>query len=61
MVSRLFLIYVVVELVGGIEPARSLMLEALAINVGLLAAGGACFLALLSSARKAGSLLQMGE
>ena len=38
-----------------------LMLEAFAINLGLLAAGGACFLALLASARKAGSLLQMGE
>ena len=38
-----------------------LMLEALAINAGLLAAGGATFLALLRSARKAGSLLQMGE
>jgi ABC-2 type transport system permease protein len=38
-----------------------LMLEALAINVGLLAAGGATFLALLRSARRAGSLLQMGE
>ncbi|HEY1942808.1 MAG TPA: ABC transporter permease [Roseiarcus sp.] len=38
-----------------------LMLEALAINLGLLAAAGGCFLALLESARKAGSLLQMGE
>jgi ABC-2 type transport system permease protein len=38
-----------------------LMLEALAINLGLLSAAGACFLALLESARRAGSLLQMGE
>ena len=38
-----------------------LMVEAFAINVGLIAAGGASFLALLDSARKAGSLLQMGE
>jgi ABC-2 type transport system permease protein len=38
-----------------------LMLEAFAINLVLLAAGGLCFLALLASARRAGSLLQMGE
>ena len=38
-----------------------LMLDALAINAALLAAGGAAFLALLESARRAGSLLQMGE
>ncbi|MGD0565519.1 MAG: ABC transporter permease [Roseiarcus sp.] len=38
-----------------------LMIEAFAINVGLMAAGGASFLALLDGARKAGSLLQMGE
>jgi ABC-2 type transport system permease protein len=38
-----------------------LMLDALAINLALLAAGGAAFVALLESARKAGSLLQMGE
>ena len=38
-----------------------LMVEALAINLALIAAGGAAFLALLESARKAGSLLQMGE
>jgi len=38
-----------------------LMLDALAINAALLAAGAAAFLALLESARKAGSLLQMGE
>ncbi|HYA72041.1 MAG TPA: ABC transporter permease [Roseiarcus sp.] len=38
-----------------------LMIEAFAINVGLLAAAGASFLALFDSARKAGSLLQMGE
>jgi ABC-2 type transport system permease protein len=38
-----------------------LMLEALAINVGLMALGAAAFLALLGSARKAGALLSMGE
>ncbi len=38
-----------------------LMFEALAINAFLLAAGTAAFLALLDSARRAGSLLQMGE
>jgi ABC-2 type transport system permease protein len=38
-----------------------LMAEALAINACLLVAGGASFLALLASARKAGALLQMGE
>jgi len=38
-----------------------LMLEALAINFALIAAGGAAFLALLDSARRAGALLQMGE
>jgi ABC-2 type transport system permease protein len=38
-----------------------LMLEALAINVVLLALGTASFLVLLDSARKAGTLLQMGE
>jgi ABC-2 type transport system permease protein len=38
-----------------------LMAEALVINLGLLAAGSVCFLALLDSARKAGSVLQMGE
>lgn len=38
-----------------------LMLEALTINLALLSAAGAAFLALLASARKAGSLLQMGE
>ena len=43
------------------EFRADLMLEALAINAGLLAAGGATFLALLEGARKAGSLLQMGE
>ena len=43
------------------EFRADLMAEALAINAGLLAAGGAIFLALLRSARKAGSLLQMGE
>ena len=37
------------------------MLEALTINLALLSAAGAAFLALLASARKAGSLLQMGE
>ncbi len=38
-----------------------LMAEAFAINLGLLLAGGASFLALLDSARYAGSLLQTGE
>jgi ABC-2 type transport system permease protein len=38
-----------------------LMLEALAINLCMLAAGLVAFLALLDSARRAGSLLQMGE
>jgi ABC-2 type transport system permease protein len=38
-----------------------LMAEAFAINLALIVAGGAAFLALLNSARKAGSLLQMGE
>jgi hypothetical protein len=37
------------------------MVEALAINAFLLAAGAVAFLALLDSARRAGSLLQMGE
>jgi ABC-2 type transport system permease protein len=38
-----------------------LMLEALAINIILLLAGVIAFLELLDSARRAGSLLQMGE
>jgi ABC-2 type transport system permease protein len=38
-----------------------LMVEALAINVALLIAGAFAFLGLLDSARRAGSLLQMGE
>jgi ABC-2 type transport system permease protein len=38
-----------------------LMFEALAINGFLLAAGTVAFLALLDSARRAGTLLQMGE
>jgi ABC-2 type transport system permease protein len=38
-----------------------LMFEALAINLCLLAAGAVAFLALLDGARRAGSLLQMGE
>jgi ABC-2 type transport system permease protein len=38
-----------------------LMIEAFAINAGLLAASGFAFLRLLDSARRAGSLLQMGE
>jgi len=38
-----------------------LMFEALAINAGLIVLGGAAFLALTDSARKAGALLQMGE
>jgi hypothetical protein len=37
------------------------MLEALAINSGLIAVGGAAFLDLAICARKAGALLQMGE
>lgn len=48
------------ELVGHVFRA-DLMLEALAINLGLLAAGAVVFLKLLDSARAAGSLLQMGE
>ena len=47
--------------VVGHELRADLMLEALAINAGLIALGGAAFLALVDSARKAGSLLQMGE
>lgn len=38
-----------------------LMLEAFAINLGLIAAATAAFFLLLASARRAGSLLQMGE
>ncbi|THD45153.1 MAG: ABC transporter permease [Bradyrhizobium sp.] len=38
-----------------------LMFEALAINAGLIALGAAAFLLLADSARKAGTLLQMGE
>jgi ABC-2 type transport system permease protein len=38
-----------------------LMLEALAINLGLIALAGVAFLALSDGARKAGALLQMGE
>ena len=38
-----------------------LMFEALAINAGLVALGAAAFLLLADSARKAGTLLQMGE
>jgi ABC-2 type transport system permease protein len=38
-----------------------LMVEALAINTALLVAGAFAFLGLLDSARRAGSLLQMGE
>jgi hypothetical protein len=37
------------------------MIEALALNGVLLAGGVAAFLGLLDSARRAGSLLQMGE
>jgi ABC-2 type transport system permease protein len=47
-------------LVGHVFRA-DLMVEALAINAFLLAAGTIAFLALLDSARRAGSLLQMGE
>ena len=38
-----------------------LMLEAFAINLGRLVAGGGGFLALLASARKAGALLQVAN
>jgi ABC-2 type transport system permease protein len=38
-----------------------LMLQALALNVVVFAAAVACYLALLKSARKAGTLLQTGE
>ncbi len=38
-----------------------LMMEAAAINIVLMALGAAAFLILLNSARRAGSLLQMGE
>ncbi len=38
-----------------------LMVEGFAINISLLAAGTLAFLVLLDSARRAGSLLQMGE
>jgi ABC-2 type transport system permease protein len=38
-----------------------LMLEALALNVVLFAAGAAAFLSLLKSARKSGALMQTGE
>jgi hypothetical protein len=37
------------------------MLEALGLNVLLFAAGVAAFLALVRSARRQGSLMQMGE
>jgi ABC-2 type transport system permease protein len=47
--------------VVGRQLRADLMLEALAINVGLMALGAAAFLALLGSARKAGALLSMGE
>ena len=47
-------------LVGHVFRA-DLMLDALAINLGLLAVGAVVFLKLLDSARAAGSLLQMGE
>lgn len=47
-------------LVGHIFRA-DLMIDALAINLGLLVAGTFIFLKLLESARAAGSLLQMGE
>ena len=38
-----------------------LMLESLALNAVLFAAGAAAFLALLKSARRSGSLMQTGE
>lgn len=47
-------------LVGHVFRA-DLMIDALAINLGLLVAGAFIFLKLLDSARAAGSLLQMGE
>jgi ABC-2 type transport system permease protein len=47
--------------VVGHELRADLMLEALAINAGLITAGGAAFLALVDSARRAGALLAMGE
>ena len=47
--------------VVGRQLRADLMLEALAINAGLIALGGAAFLALVDSARKAGALLSMGE
>ena len=37
------------------------MIDALAINIALLAVGAVVFLKLLDSARGAGTLLQMGE
>jgi ABC-2 type transport system permease protein len=47
-------------LVGHVFRA-DLMIDALAINLGLLVVGALVFLKLLDSARAAGSLLQMGE
>ncbi len=47
-------------LVGHVFRA-DLMIDALAINLGLLVVGALVFLKLLDSARSAGSLLQMGE
>lgn len=45
----------------GHELRVDLMLEALAINAGLIGFGGAAFLALVDSARRSGALLSMGE
>lgn len=45
----------------GHEFRADLMAEALAINAGLLIVAAGVFLALIDSARRAGSLLQMGE
>jgi ABC-2 type transport system permease protein len=47
--------------IGRHEFRADLMAQAFAINAVLISAGIAAFLALLDSARKAGSLLQMGE
>jgi ABC-2 type transport system permease protein len=47
--------------VVGHQLRVDLMLEALAINAGLIALAGAAFLALVDSARRAGALLSMGE
>ena len=48
-------------LLVGHEFRADLMLEAFAINIGLVLAGLALFFVLLGRAREAGSLMQMGE